>query len=136
MRGVDMMDSLIESYHPGKAMKKLCVCLFVYFVNILNASVIATCSSFHFQCCNLDSKMMHLKICSFITLLLVKSEDETRINQEKTMARELPGVIKTDKSHNESAPVRLGRCIFCKRNKRLKCKRCGVEVQHDCNSLF
>ena len=79
MRGVDMMNRLLESYRPGRAMKKL---LFL-FVNILNVIVIATCSPFHLQCCNLDSKVTHSEFRSYPTLMLIKSEDENRINQEQ-----------------------------------------------------
>ena len=103
MEGMEMMDGLLEYYHPGTTMKKW---WFFLFVNILNVSLALTCSPFHLQCSNPDSKTTHFEIPNCITLVLIKSEDETRVNQEKTMARELPVVIKTDKSHNESAPAR------------------------------
>ena len=57
MRGKNMMDRSLESYCPGTTKKKW---LFLLFVNILNVSVIATCSPFHLQYCKLDSKMMYL----------------------------------------------------------------------------
>ena len=60
-----------------------------------------------------------------------KSADQTRINRERTMARELPVEIKTDKSDDESGPALQGRCVLCKRNTRLKGKKCGVKLYHD-----
>ena len=75
-----MMDRLPEPYSPGTIMKKW---VLLSFVNMLNVIVIATCSPFHLQCCNFDSKMTYLQIRSYITLVLIKSEVETRINQEQ-----------------------------------------------------
>ena len=60
-----------------------------------------------------------------------KSADQTRINRERTMARELPVEIKTDKSDDESGPALQGRCVLCKRNTRLKGQKCGVKLYHD-----
>ena len=75
--------------------------------------------------------MTHLQICTYITQVLTKFEDETTINQEKTMARKLSVVIKIDKSDNESALARQGRSVVCKRNTRLKCQKSGVKLGHD-----
>ena len=51
--------------------------------------------------------------------------DQTGINREKTMERESPVEIKTDKSDHDSGSA------VCKRNTRLKCKKCGVKLHHD-----
>ena len=56
MRGVDIMDRLLESYRTRTIMKKW---WFFLFVNILNVIVIATCSPFHLLGCNFESKMTH-----------------------------------------------------------------------------
>ena len=47
------------------------------------------------------------------------------------MTRELPVEIKTDKSDHKSRPVLQGRCVVCKRNTRLKFKKCGLKLRHD-----
>ena len=47
------------------------------------------------------------------------------------MARELLVVIKTEKSDYKSASVRQGKYVVCKRNTKLKCKKCGVKLDHD-----
>ena len=71
MGGVD----LIESYRPGTTMTEMFL-----FVKILNVSVGAIWQLF--QRANPDSKMTHLEIRTYITLVLIKSEYETSINQE------------------------------------------------------
>ena len=132
MGGVDLMDRLPETYRLGTTVKKMFI-----FVNIINVNVGATWRLF--ERANPNSKMMHLQMRTYITLVLIKSEDETRINQEKFMAREssvvtgqtnlitnyVKGIIsrnRTDKSDNELAPACQGRCFVWKRNTRLKRK--------------
>ena len=66
IEGVDLIDRLLEFYRPG--------------TKILNVSVGAIWRLF--QRANPDSKMTHLEICTYITLVLIKSEYETSINQE------------------------------------------------------
>ena len=126
MGRVDMMDRLPESYRPPSTMKK---CRFSLFVNIVNVSVVAAWRLF--KRANPNSKVMHLEFRSYITLVLIKSADQTRINRERTMARELTVEIKTDKSDHKSGPALQGRCVVCKRNTRLKCKKCGLILHHD-----
>ena len=46
---------------------------------------------------------------------------------KKTMARRQ--IIKADKSDNES--TLQGRYVVWKRKNRLKCKKCGVKLDHD-----
>ena len=110
--------------------------VFFLYVNILNVSLVAACSPLRWQCSNHYSKKTHLQIWRYITLVLIKSEDETRINQKKSMARKLQEVTKTDKAHKESALAHWGRCFFCEWNIRFKCKKCGVKLHHDWNSLY
>ena len=126
MGGVDMMDRLLESYRPARTMKNW---WFSLFVNIVNVSLVAAWQLF--QRANPNSKITHLEFRSYITLVLIKSADQTRINRKTTMARELPVKIKTDKSDRESGPALQGRCVVCKRNIRLKCEKCGVKLRHD-----
>lgn len=47
------------------------------------------------------------------------------------MVKKLSVVIKTDESDNESTPSLQGRCDVCKGKSRLKCKKCGVKLDHD-----
>ena len=75
IRGVDLIDRLLESYRPGTAMTETFL-----FVKILNVSVGAIWQLF--QRANPDSKMTHLEIRTYITLVLIKSDYETSINQE------------------------------------------------------
>ena len=126
MEGVDMMDRLLESYRPVTTMKTW---WFSLFVNIVNVTVVAAWRLF--QRANPNSEITHLEFRSCITMVLIKSADQTRINRERTMARELPVEIKIDKSDHESGPELQGRCVVCKRNTRLKCKKCGVNLHHD-----
>ena len=102
---------------------------FSLFVNIVNVTVVAAWRLF--QRANPNSKITHLEFHSCITMVLIKSVDQTRINRERTMARELLVEIKIDKSDHESGPELQGRCVVCKRNTRLKCKKCGVNLHHD-----
>ena len=53
-----------------------------------------------------------------------------RMTIRKTMARELSVVIKTDKSDKKSTSQRQGGCVVCKRETRLKCKKCSVKLDH------
>ena len=126
MGGVDMMDRLLESYRPARTMKNW---WFSLFVNIVNVSLVAAWQLF--QRANPNSKITHLEFRSYITLVLIKSADQTRINRKRTMARELPVEIKTDKSDRESGPAFQGRCVVCKRNIRLKCEKCGLKLRFD-----
>ena len=89
-----------------------------------------------FQRANPNSKITHLEFRSYITLVLVKSADQTRINQKRTMARQLPVEIKTDKSDYESGPAFQGRCVVCERNTRLKSKKCVVKLHHDKGTVY
>ena len=66
---------MLESYRPGTTLTETFL-----FVKILNVSVGAIWR--FFQRANPDSKMTHLEIRTYITLVLIKSEHETSINQE------------------------------------------------------
>ena len=123
-----MMDRLLESYRQATAMKKWWLSL---FVNIVNVSVAAAWRLF--QNTNPNSKFTHLELHSYITLVLTKSANQTKINRERTMARELLVKIKTDKFDHESGTALQGRC---KRNTRLKCKNCGVRLYHDKGTVY
>ena len=72
---------------------------FSIFVNLVNISVVAAWRLF--QRANLNSKITHLEFRRYITLVLIKSADHTRINQQRTMTRELPVEIKKNKSDHE-----------------------------------
>ena len=69
------MDRLLESYHQGTTMKEIFL-----FVKILNVRFEAIWRLF--KRANPNSKMTHLEIHTYITLMLMESGDETRINQE------------------------------------------------------
>ena len=126
MGGVNKIDRLLESYRPATTMKKW---WFSIFVNLVNISVVAAWRLF--QRANLNSKITHLEFRSYITLVLIKSVDHTRINQQRTITRELPVEIKKNKSDHEWGPALQVRCVDGKRNARLKCKKCGVKLHHD-----
>ena len=70
-----MMERLLESYCSATAMKKLWFSLFLIIVNV---SVVAACPLF--ERANPNSKTMHLEFSSYITLALIKSANQTRIN--------------------------------------------------------
>ena len=79
MGGVDMMDRLLESYRPATTMKKW---WFSCLVSIVNVSVVAAWRLF--DRANPNSKTMHFEFSSYITLALIKSANQTRINTIQT----------------------------------------------------
>ena len=116
MRGVDLMDRLLEAYRPTIHGKKW---YWPLFVNLLNTTVVA---AWKIHCQIGDKKITHINLRRQVTLCLLKVQQHREM--DTSVAAELPLDVRFNGVNHFLAPATTqGQCKVCKKKIQEVCAK-------------
>ena len=127
MGGVDLLDILLGSYRPNLRSKKW---WWPLFSNALNIAVVAAFKIHKKACVDQLSHLSHAEV-------MVRANHEAQRVRLDGPTASVPGQIRLDGVNHTLVPTSQGRCIYCKRNTRLKCLKCDKRLHKKvCHEMY